>query len=336
MTIREVAQAAGVSIATVSRALNGESRVSAATRARVTAAAERLGYLPNELARSLHAGSTRTIGLVVPDLTNPFFPELVQAAVALADERGHLVLLCPTADDRDTAYRTAVALRRKQVDGVILIGDRIGGARLAEVLRGLPVVTVDREAHVPGADVILSAHREGGRLAVRHLVECGHRHIAHLAGPDTLRVSRDRLAGYSDALAEAGLPEVVLAGDGLDEADGYRLTGELLARHPECTAVFAANDMMAVGALSALRAKGFDVPGDISVVGFDDIHLAGYLRPTLTTVRQDTALLGRRAAAALLDRIGTDAPPIREVVPVELFVRESTAPPKNTGGPDAP
>lgn len=330
-TIREVARAAGVSTATVSRALNGAGRVSAQTRARVLTTAQDLGYQPNDVARSLLGKSTQTIAIVVPDITNPFFPELVKGFEAAADAREHLVLLCDSAEDETRVWKDLAALRRKQVDGVVLVGVRLGEDRLAAVTSGLPVVTVDREVRLHGASVVQSDHRAGATLATRHLVELGHRRIAHLAGPPGLSVAELRRAGYLDALraAKCRRDEALVVTAGFLEQDGYNATRELLHRGVDHTAVFAANDLVAIGALDAYEERGVRVPDDVSVVGFDDIHLSRYIRPRLTTVRQDIYGLGARAAEILIDLLSGGAPsqPTSEIIQVKLVTRDSTAPP---------
>jgi LacI family transcriptional regulator, galactose operon repressor len=330
-TIHEVAKAAGVSIATVSRALNGTGRVSEVTRSRVLQIARELGYQPNDVARSLLAKTTRTIAVVVPDIADPFFPELIKGIETVARDRGHLVLLCGGADDEASAWHDLAALRRRQVDGVILAGVRLAAERLQAVTAGLPVVTVDREVGPAGASVVQSDHRAGAAVATGHLLDLGHRRIAHLAGPPGLNVAEARRAGYADALTDAGVDvdtALVVAG-GFLERDGYDGARELVGRGVDFTAVFAAGDLAAIGALAALEEHGLRVPADISVVGFDDIQPARYVRPRLTTMRRHIGQLGARAAELLLYQLpgaGT-VPVLHETMPVELVVRESTAPP---------
>jgi LacI family transcriptional regulator len=328
MTIHDVARAAGVSTSTVSRALTGTGRVSTATRQRVVEIAEAMGYQPNDLARSLLAKRTQTIAVIVPDITNPFFPELVMGIETVATARGHLVLLCNSASEA-TTWQDLAALRRKQVDGIILIGARLSPDRLATATAGIPVVTVDREVPLAGASVVQSAHRAGALAATEHLLGLGHRAIAHVTGPAWLNVARLRRLGYQDALAAAGLAadeRLIVEGDFL-EAGGYAAACELIRRGTEFTAVFATNDLMAIGVLAALEEHGRPVPGQVSVIGFDDIHLASYIRPRLTTVRQHILELGKRAAEILIDRLGSTGtePPAQETMPVELVIRESTA-----------
>lgn len=328
VTIRDVAAESGVSITTVSRALNESGRVGSATRDRVLAVAVRLGYQPNDLARSLHGGATGTIAVLVPDITNPFFPELVAGVQAVVNERGNLLLLCQTNEDADTAARELLHLRRKRVDGVILVGGLAGDAVHTELASGLPVVTVDRDAGTDGAWVVRSDHRRGGQLATEHLVELGHERIAHIAGPAHLTVAQDRRDGYQKALADAGLTfddTLVVDGDFLEES-GYDALRALRRTRRRFSAVFCGNDMMAIGALRALDELGVPVPDAVSVVGFDDIHLASYIRPGLTTVHQPIEELGRRAATLLLDTALAGGSPSTEVLDVHLVRRATTGP----------
>lgn len=331
ITIHDVARAAGVSITTVSRALNGTGRISRITRNRVLHFAQDLGYQPNELARSLVAKSTQTIAVIVPDITNPFFPELIKGIETIASARGHLVLLCDSADDPMKAWADLAALRRKQVDGVILAGVRLDGDRLAAVTAGWPVVTVDREVQLPSASVVQSDHRTGATMATQHLLDLGHRRIAHLGGTPGLMVTEARRSGYVEALAHAGidLDDSLVVPSGFLEKDGYEAANELIRRDVDFTAVFAANDLSAIGALAALEEQGLRVPSEVSVVGFDDIRLSSYIRPRLTTVRQDIFQLGARAAEILIDQFTSDTAVgvLQEIMPVDLVVRESTAPP---------
>jgi DNA-binding LacI/PurR family transcriptional regulator len=327
VTIRDVAAEAGVSITTVSRALNDSGRVGRATRDRVLSAAQRLGYEPNDLARSLHGKATGTVAVLVPDITNPFFPELVKGVQEVATTHGKLLLLCQTSEDTDVAVQELLHLRRKRVDGVVLVGGLAGGDKLSGALAGLPVVTVDRDTTIDGASVVRSDHRRGGRLATEHLIELGHEHIAHVRGPAHLSVAQDRHDGYREALEEAGLPydeSLVVAGDFLEEG-GYDGLRTLRRRRRPFTAVFCGNDLMAIGAMRALEDVGLGVPDEVSVVGFDDIHLASYLRPGLTTVHQPIQTLGRRAAALLIGSVMNDEEPANEVLDVHIVRRQTTA-----------
>jgi len=336
-TISDVARRAGVSTATVSRVLSGIGQARPDTRARVLAAARDLGYRPSGVARSLKLRRTRTIGLIVTDITNPFFPQLVRAVEDAAREREFAVLLCNAAEDpeREAGYLEVLAGRR--VDGIVVASAGLGARQAAWIARApLPVVLVNAAA---GASVptLLSDNVGGARLAVDHLIALGHRSIGHVAGPAGNAAAPDRLAGARLALEAAGLGADRLAvaeGDG-HVAGGARATAELLAADPGLTAVFAYNDLSAIGALRALRAAGLRVPADVSVVGFDDVDLAAYADPPLTTVAQDIASLGRRAAERLFELVDGDARPASAgagptVLPVRLVLRGSTAPPPAT------
>lgn len=330
VTVYDVAKRAGVSIATVSRALNDRSRVSPETRRRVREVAAELGYQPNDLARSLVGKATQTIALLLPDITNPFFPELVKGVQTVADERGHLLLLCHNADDEDKALRDLAMLRRKQVDGVILVAGARPGERFAEAAAGLPVVVMDRAVAVPQSTLVAVDHRAGARQATEYLLRLGHRAIAHVTGPEHVPVSAQRRAGWEDALRAAGIePDERLVVPGDFQEDGGFAAGRVLARQRgRFTAVFTANDLTAIGLLASFQEQGIRVPQDVSVIGFDGIHLAAYTSPTLTTVAQPIFALGQRAAELLLDRLAGQEPPA-DVVTLDtaLVIRDSTGPP---------
>lgn len=334
VTVHDVARHAGVSIATVSRALNDRSRVSVETRERVLRVARSLGYQPNDLARSLAGMATQTIALLLPDITNPFFPELVKGVQTLADEHGHLLLLCHNADDGGKARADIGMLRRKKVDGILLVAGTLRTKGIAQATCGVPTVVLDR--HVPGlrSDLVTVDHRAGAKLAVEYLVELGHRRIVHVTGPSGVSSSKERHAGYEDALRAVGVepdPELVVPGDFLEDG-GYAAGRSLLQRGIEFTAAFAANDLSAIGLLTSLTEAGLRVPADVSVVGFDGVHLTAYTAPPLTTVAQPVYDLGRRAAELLLDRLASgqaagDVPnPQTVVLDTTLVVRKSTGP----------
>ena len=336
-TIYEVAQRARVSTATVSRALNGTAPVAARTLRRIAAAIEELGYEPNRVARSLVTSATDTIAILLPDITNPFFPDLVKGAQLLADERHYTLLLLNTESDGDREDAYLRTLRGKQIDGVILVGVVMSGDHIRRILgEERPIVVLDRMTDLAPQDAtaVQLNHGLGAELAVQHLLDLGHRAIAHVTGPQGLPLVRQRAAGYRSTLRRAGIAPtsaLVSAGDFTEEG-GYRATLRLLRRGIPFSAIFAANDLSAVGAMAALEGDRLHVPDDVSVVGFDDIHLSSYTTPGLTTIRQPTYEMGRRAAEVLIDRIErapTPYPPIIMFEP-ELVVRRSTAAPGRT------
>lgn len=330
-TIYEVARAAGVSTATVSRALNGSGQVAERTRHRITEAIAALGYQPNHVARSLVLKATHTIAVLLPDITNPFFPALVKGVQLAADEQGYAVLLAHTGGDPAKEESYFQVLRGQHVDGVLLVGLVSAPESLRGLVgHGLPVVTLDRPIDLPGSATVRVDHKAGGRIATEHLLKLGHRRIAHIAGPMGLNVSQQRLDGYRRALLTQGwvFDERLVAHGDFSEDGGYRGIEELLRSHVRFTALFAANDLSAIGAMTALREHGLHVPDDVSVVGFDDIHLASYTSPKLTTIRQPIYDMGRAAATLLIEarRKEVSLNDKTMIFAAELVVRESTGP----------
>lgn len=310
VTVYDVANASGLSIASVSRALNNQPGVSRATAERVVRIAEELGYQPNDVARSLVAKSTHTIALLLPDIANPFFPELVKGVQSVVDAHEHMVLLVDGVDSREKVATSMIGLRRKQVDGVIVVAGSLDQVS-DELFTGIPTVFLDRETQGHGASVGVD-HEQGAYDATRYLIERGHRLIGHIAGPEDVAVAQLRLDGWRRACEEAGIPSdeaLVRRGDFLEEG-GFSAGAELLDAEPCCTAVFAANDLSAIGLLSLCAQRGLAVPDDISVIGFDGINLARYTTPRLTTVVQPASELGQTAARLLLEHIqGDDSMP---------------------------
>lgn len=328
VTVHDVARRAGVSIATVSRALNGRGRISEQTRENVLDVVRELGYLPNDLARGLVGMATQTIALLLPDITNPYFPELVKGVQTVADERGHLLLLCNNADDERKTVADVEMLRRKKVDGILLVPGALASSHaLAEATKGIPVVVIDRRIPGQHADLVTVDHRCGARQATEHLIELGHHRIAHLSGPRNVISARERRTGWRQAMRKHNLPtDSVQTGDFTEEG-GYAGARRLLDSEADFTAVFAANDLSAIGLLRAFTEAGVRVPRDVSVIGFDGIRLATYTTPALTTVVQPIYQLGRAAAELLLDRIEAPQEPRTVVLDTTLEVRDSTAPP---------
>jgi DNA-binding LacI/PurR family transcriptional regulator len=339
-TIYEVAQQAGVSTATVSRAINGKAPVAALTRRRVESAIRTLRYEPNHVARSLVTATTDTIAIVLPDITNPFFPDLVKGIQLLADERRYTVLLLNTGADLEREEHSLLALRRKRVDGVILVGMAMKGDRIVRALGAdVPVVVLDRSISRLDATLVALDNIEGARLATQHLIDLGHQAIAHITGPEGLPLVAQRLSAYRKTLRAADIrpePDLVVAGD-FTEDGGYRAVDRLLAGGSRFTAIFAANDLSAIGAMAALKAHGLSVPRNVSVVGFDAIHLSAYSTPPLTTVRQPAYEMGRKAAELLIDSIRATSVhrPMKVLFKPDLIVRQSSAP-IGSVGPSAP
>ncbi|MBN1640595.1 MAG: LacI family DNA-binding transcriptional regulator [Anaerolineae bacterium] len=331
-TIRDVAKHAGVSKSTVSRVLSARDRpVSDGAKRRVLAAVEALGYEPNPLARGLRRGETRTLGLVVRSTANPFFAEVARGAEDAALAQGYSLLICNTDGDPARERSYIDVLLRKQIDGIFFLTARTRDDQMRSILRqGIAVVTTARPSPDLATDCVWTDNVAGGRAATSHLVSLGHRRIACIAGARDLSLSEDRLAGYRAALAEARMPveeRYVVLGDFRPEG-GYQAARRLLALDPRPTALFACNDLMAIGAICAATEIGLAVPQDLSVVGFDNLELAAFGNPPLTTIAQPTHEIGRIAAAMLIDRLQEPALPLQiRMMETELVVRRSTAPP---------
>lgn len=327
VTIKDVAREAGVSVATVSRAINGQGAVAPAVRERVLAVAQRLDYAPHQAARALSSRRTRTVGVVLPDLHGEFFSELIRGIGQEARVHGlHLLL----SSDHGDADGQGVALRamRGRVDGVLVMAPTDAGLRSlsGQLAPGLPAVLINA-VDPDGRWTSVGVDGYGGaRAMVRHLVGAGHRDIAFVAGPPDNHDARERLRGYRDELA-AALPASrgrVVPG-GFDEASGAAAAATLLASGALPDAVFAANDAMAIGCLRALVQAGIRVPDDVALVGFDDIPLSSHVHPPLTTMRVDIAALGATALRVLLGVAPEHAgAPVGGQVASRLVVRASS------------
>jgi DNA-binding LacI/PurR family transcriptional regulator len=330
-TIYDVARLAGVSTATVSRALNDTGQVAEPKRAAIDAAVEQLGYRPNTIARSLVTRATQTIALLLPDITNPFYAELVAGIQALTLERDYTMLLCTTGFDPELEERYLRLLRAKHVDGALVDGLVLPPERIARFVEdGFPIVCLDRDVSSPAVPLVQVDNRMGARMATEHLLALGHRRIAHIMGSPA-RISEERLLGYQGALEAAGVSpdSALVALGGFTETGGHDAMRALLASAPDLTAVFAANDLSAIGAINAIVASGRSVPRDVSMVGFDDLRLARFTSPPLTTVRQPADEIARHSTELLLGMIGGRKPrKIHHLFVPELVVRSSTGAPR--------
>ncbi len=330
-SIHDVAQRAGVSVTTVSHALNRTRFVSDGARAKVDEAAHALGYVPSQVARGLKHNTTRTLGMLVPNNSNPYFAEIIRGVEHHCFAAGYSLLLCNSNDDAERQADHLRVLAERRVDGLVLVasGDDVAIVACCKDLR-LPLVLVDREIDSLDADLIEVDHATGGEIATAHLLSLGHARVACIGGPADLRPSQQREAGWRCALAAAGVTPRV---DELERGDfgpqgGAAAMQRLLASARPPSAVFVCNDMMAIGALHAAHAAGIAVPGALSVVGFDDIELAAYTQPPLTTVAQPKEAIGTGAAGLLLERLRAGRSQARRLIlQPELRLRASTAAP---------
>ncbi|MFM2106716.1 MAG: hypothetical protein RL338_1748 [Chloroflexota bacterium] len=321
-TVSDVARAAGVSTATVSRVLNSPGLVAEATRHRVLAAVGELGYLPNVAARRLAGAETGTLGLLLPELSGPFFSELLSGVEEAARAAGlHLLVAATEPDDTDAPL--APPIDPRSVDGTIVLPHAVESGLVDQIARsGAPIVLVER-TH-PTLPTVSFDGAGGAAAAVRHLVrDHGARRVACLAGPAEAEASRIREVAYAAELIAAGIePDPGLLRRGSwSEVDGRRLVDELVAEGRRFDALFAVNDETAIGAIRGLERAGLRVPEDVRVVGFDDVPLAGWMRPALTTVAAPPRLLGRTAVEALLALIDGRASPAAVMIPTSLVVR---------------
>lgn len=329
-TIVEVAKHARVSIATVSNVIRGTRRVSPTLQDRVQKAIRELDYSPNEIARSLKVKQTRMLALVLPDITNPFFPEIIRGAEDTAFDRGYFLMTANTDEQIGRERRIISALRSYRVDGILLASapGKDSGHIRSIMQGGISVVCLDRTVAGINTDAVLLDNVRGGRECVRHLIQGGHSKIAIITGSLSLQTGLERLRGYEEALRESDIEvdrSLVLEGDFRYES-GYRLGKELLKRRVKPTAVFVCNGVMTVGVLKAFEELGIRCPEDISLATFDDLAVDRSFHPHLTAVVQPGYEMGARAATILMDRVEgklTNEPFVVRIVPT-LVVREST------------
>ncbi len=325
-TIRDVGKLAGVSIATVSRVINQKGYVLKKTETAVLKAMETLSFKPNEMARSLAGKSTRTIALMIPDILNPFFPQLARAIEDAANELGFTVILCNSDHNPQKERSYFNILENKRIDGLILASYTIQPEAVLELQqKSIPVVVIDNS--FPGQSILslVSKNREGARMAVQHLFDQGCRKIGHIGGPLHLTAARERYFGYEELCSkqEWFVPSLIVQSD-FHIGGGSKAMLELLSRHPDVDGVFAGNDLMVVGALKALYQLGVKVPDQIKLIGFDGISL-DFVIPDLSTIVQPIYSIGSQAMNYLIQMIHGEA--VEKTVhelDVELLVRQST------------
>ena len=333
VSIKDIAKAAGVSHATVSRALSDSPLISQGTKARVQSLAREMGYSPNALARGLVTRQTHSVGVVVTTIADPFVAEIVQGVEATAHDRGYTVILCNCGAAPEREIAAVEMLGSKRVDGVIVTSSRVGALYLDHLERiGVPIVLINNHNEQSGRYTfsVTVDNRDGGRLATEHLVQLGHRRIGYITGPADNSSDLDRLAGYRQTLLDGGIvpdPALVVPGNGRPDG-GEQALEPLLSMDEPPTAVFCYNDMTAIGLVHAARRKQLSIPSDLAVVGFDDILFASYLHPSLTTVAQLKVEMGERAMGMMLSLITAGEDSDQEVANIviqgRLIVRAST------------
>ena len=322
--LEQVAKAAGVSPSTVSRILNGTAVVSEIKKRAVDNAIAKLGFVPNPIARGLAGGRTLSIGVITQAIDSPFYGAALRGIEDVLDPLGYCPLFVSGHWTPNAEARCIDVLRARRVDGIIVLTGRLADQALKMCARSMPVVVTGRTLKAPGLFSLNFDNFEGGRIATQHLVELGHRHIAFIAGDPAHPDATERLRGYRVALADAGIAydaSLVVPG-AYNEQSGLLAVNQLLTERRRFTAIFAANDQMAVGAALGLQRRSLRVPDDISIVGFDDLPTSLYAIPPLSTVHQPAYELGRLAASAVLQLIAGDQPTVELPAP-RLIARES-------------
>jgi LacI family transcriptional regulator len=328
-TIKDVARKAGVAPSTVSRVINDKGYVSPEAKKRVQDAVEELKFRPNSLARGLGGGQTQTIALILPDITNIFFPAIARSVEDAAMVQDYTVILCNSENDPVHEEEYLRILEQKSVDGIVIAGTGPKGSHIRRAIKkGIPIVLIDRRLDGAVVDSVFCDNAAGSYLAVNHLLDEGHREVAFLGGPMDISTTREREDGYKLAHQERGLAvdrNLIRYGEFKYES-GFQQMNEILNEGRRPTAVFAANDMLAIGANRAIEANNLKIPDDISLVGYDDILWAALEKPPLTTVAQPIYRMGMTACELLLERInGPEAREPRQIVlKPELVIRQST------------
>lgn len=323
----DVAKYAGVSIATVSRVLSNQMVVHPNTRAKVMEAIDKLDYVPNSLARGLVTSRSNVIGLIIPDITNPFFSYVARGCEERCRSHNYDLAIYSVGSqplEEGSIYRL---IRERHVDGLILTGPAPFMKTPPHSIQNIPKVYIDDDPHATEADCVCVENATGARLAATHLMDHGHRLIAVISGFPNSYAGAARLAGFKSALADRGIkiPEAFIIPCGFNPSEGEKAAATLMALDPPPTAIFASNDMLAIGVLRGLQSLGYKLPIDISLVGFSDLSISQFVTPSLTTVFVDKLELGIRAIDLLLSRIEQPSlSPRRISLPVSLTIRESS------------
>ncbi len=330
--IKDVAKRAGVAPITVSRVINNSGYASDATRKRVEDAVAELGYVPNTLARGLRSKRTNTLALVMTDITNPFFTMIARGVEDAASAAGFTVIFCNTDESETEEEKYTQILAQKQVDGVLLIPACSNPASVEFLqAKAIPVVLIDRSVAGVQADQVRCDSENGAYELTKLLIELGHEHISIIIGPQGVSTSDDRVAGYRQALSEASLEDNEHAYYGsFTQASGYELATQALTQNPKPTALFGANNFIAIGIMKALRDAGVQVPEDIAVVGFDDLPTALVVDPFLTVAAQPAYEMGKKATELLLTRLSSESPDESQeiILPTKIIERQSSRPPR--------
>jgi LacI family transcriptional regulator len=327
VTMKDVARRARVSTATVSHVINETRFVSDELEARVDRAMRELDYRPNVIARSLRRKKTQNIGMIIPDISYPFLAEVARGVEDIGFELDYSVILCDSNGDLEKEASCIECLQGKQVDGIVFVAAGKSANHVQSLIeQGMPVILVDRDLTEIEVDIVIADNLESGYQATEYLIQSGHRRIGCITGPRKLCISNKRVDGYRQALERYGLPlrdELLVHGDFRCKG-GCEAMKELLALDKPPTAVFACNDLMAIGAICAASERRLRIPRDVAIIGCDDIALASFTNPSLTTIAQPKHEMGALAVKMLVERIeDRNRPPTKQILPTELVIRDS-------------
>ena len=323
INIREVAKLAGVSPATVSRVINGTAKVSAEKRARVLEAISATDFVPNEVARSLYRKSAKLIGLIIPSITNPYFTQVASIIESIASDHGYRVFLCVAGDDVEKEQAAIQTLVSMNADGIIIASTNEAIAPYLDMCQ-IPVVALDTLFVTSRVEAnVCCDHYQGGRLAMEHLIDCGCEKIVCIKGPQRIFSAKARYEGYRDVCRERGITERTVCCD-YDFHAGLSMTEELLRLFPDVDGIIACNDVVALSTYKILHRKNIAVPGQVQLIGFDDIAWSSLFTPALTTVSQPIEQMAGRAMELIIDHKNTEEKGVEIVYPVQLTVRETT------------
>ncbi|AEQ53638.1 LacI family DNA-binding transcriptional regulator [Pelagibacterium halotolerans] len=333
-TLKDVAREVGVHVSSVSRALDPNARTPPADEMilRIKEAADRLGYRPNRLAAGLRTKRTMTVGVIIPDITNTLFPPILRGIESVLEPLGYAAIIVNTDGLPEREDRLLDVLQERGVDGIIHVAVLRHDPKVAQMAReGLPLVTLNRRLENSDIPCVTNDDDAGIEMALRHLMDLGHVHIGHVAGPTVFSTGKQRLAAFETASRKLGIqivPAAVVPASRYDETEGARCTDLVMRANPRITGILCANDRLALGALEALSQKGLSCPRDVSVTGFNDIPFLDRIPPGLTTVRTEKFEAGQTAARLLLEIINGDGNPVppETVLPVKLIIRGSTGP----------
>ena len=328
VTIKDIARRAGVNPSVVSRALNNKYGVKKSTKEKITALAEEMGYYPNAAARRLVTRKSGMIGVMMADISEPFYAQIIKGMEYVASQTGYTLLFSNSYDSLEQTDVLQKMIVAENVDGLVIVGSNTQDKNFTWILleKKIPFVLIERNFDKEKVNCIWIDNRKGAYLATKFLIEKGHKKIAHIAGNSQNQVTMERLAGYKKAVSEFGLPNtdcLVFYGNYVCQ-DGYKAMKKILSMHPDCTGVFTANDSMAYGALQAIHETGLVVPKDLAVVGFDDLEFSAFTNPPLTTVRQPRYEMGKKSLEILTGILqGKEKSGINLCLPFELIIRNS-------------